>query len=226
MQVRMETPPPRREEQSLAEWLLEPQTLIALSAVLIGACGLFISLYEASLMRQEQRAAVWPRVSLGFTVNDSIVTFGAENAGVGPARVQAAWIQHEDSTLANWGHLIRQLPHPRISVQQNVSLINGRVLSPEKQTQIVRLTFEDPHYARDLARFILNGSTDVRVCYCSVYDDCWTTSLQDGLPPGGRIGLGLGPDSTRSPVDSSRGSTGIPQPEPVPSCDGMDQSVI
>jgi len=65
-------PRPIRDDESFTDWLLEPQTLIALSAVLLSVCGLFVSLYETSLMRQEQRASVWPRVSIGFTINDTL----------------------------------------------------------------------------------------------------------------------------------------------------------
>lgn len=222
----METPPPRREQQSLGDWLLEPQTLIALSAVLISVCGLFISLYEASLMRQEQRAEVWPRVSLGFTINDSLVTFVAENAGVGPARVQAAWIQYEDTTLANWSELVVRTSTGPVSLKQNINLLNGRVLSPGKRSEIARLAFRDPRHAVSLARSVFGGVTNIRTCYCSVYDECWTATLQDGLPPSGQVGLGLSTKSTRSTTDSTQRSTSIPQPEPVPSCDGADQSFI
>lgn len=223
----METPPPRRDEQSLGEWLMEPQTMIALSAVLIGVCGLFVSLYEASLMRQEQRAAVWPRVSIGFTVNDTLATFRVRNAGVGPARVQAASIRYNDSTVVNWSRLLSQATEGPLSVSQNVKLLNGSVLSPNDQSDIAILDFRDEAQARELAVSVLRGTVDVRACYCSVYDECWTTSLQDGLPRDRRLGMNLSPDSARSdPEERSSQLTKIPTPEPVPSCEGIGQSAM
>lgn len=221
--------PPPRNGQSLAEWLLEPQTLIALSAVLIGACGLFISLYEASLMRQNQRAAVWPRVAVGFNISDTLVTFIAENAGVGPARVQSAEIRHNDSTLVNWIDLLRRTSAGSLSVSSNLNLVNGRVMSPEKRIEFATFDFREEENAEALADSILRGSTDVHACYCSVYDECWITSLQDALSGVRRLGLGLSPvDSTRA--DSTRPSSPerlqIVQPEPVSSCDGTGRSAI
>ena len=37
---------------------LHPEMLVGVSAVVIGVCALGVSLYETSLMREEQRAAV------------------------------------------------------------------------------------------------------------------------------------------------------------------------
>ena len=225
----METPPPLREEQSLGDWLLEPQTLIALSAVLIGACGLFISLYEASLMRQEQRAAVWPRLSIGMTAKDSVVTFTAQNAGVGPARVESAALRYNDSTVVNWINLLQRTSRYSLSVQQNLRLLNGRVLSPETHVDIATFTFRDLRNAQALAASTLGGSVNVRACYCSVYDDCWMTELQDRLPSARQIGLGVFQDTIdtgRAASDASPRMTRIQQPRPVPSCDNMDRSPI
>ena len=50
---------------------IEPEMLVGLSAVLIGVCALGVSLYETSLMREEQRAAVMPILELGRSYNVS-----------------------------------------------------------------------------------------------------------------------------------------------------------
>lgn len=38
-------------EESFADWITSPQMLVGLSAILLSLCGLFVSIYEASLMR-------------------------------------------------------------------------------------------------------------------------------------------------------------------------------
>ncbi len=52
------------DQQPFSTWIMLPQTLIGLSAVLLSVCGLFIAIYEASLIRQAQRASVWPYVEV------------------------------------------------------------------------------------------------------------------------------------------------------------------
>jgi len=217
-------PRPIRDDESFTDWLLEPQTLIALSAVLLSVCGLFVSLYETSLMRQEQRASVWPRVSIGFTINDTLVTFIAENAGVGPARVQSAEIRHNDSTMVNWSELMRRTSSGPLSVSSSLNLVNGRVMSPEKRVEFAKLDFRDEQQAAALAESVLDGTTDIRACYCSVYNECWVTSLQQRLSGMRRIGVGYAPDTTRSAPSSSR--VQIQQPERVASCDTENRSAI
>jgi hypothetical protein len=217
-------PRPIRDDESFTDWLLAPQTLIALSAVLLSICGLFVSLYETSLMRQEQRASVWPRVSIGFTINDTLVTFIAENAGVGPARVQSAEIRHNDSTMVNWSELMRRTSSGPLSVSSSLNLVNGRVMSPEKRVEFAKLDFRDEQQAAALAESVLDGTTDIRACYCSVYNECWVTSLQQRLSGMRRIGIGYAPDTTSLAPSSSR--VQIQQPERVASCDTENRSAI
>ena len=67
------------------------EMLVATSAVFIGVCALAVSLYETTLMREEQRASVLPIVELGrshYTRDDSKdkwrLSLHAENVGIGP----------------------------------------------------------------------------------------------------------------------------------------------
>ena len=75
---------------TFARWLRQPQTLIALSAVLLSLCGLFIALYEASIIRQAQRASVWPHVSISVSLASQKINLWVQNNGVGPAIVLGA----------------------------------------------------------------------------------------------------------------------------------------
>lgn len=88
-----------------------------------------------------------------------------------------------------------------VSVNQNIKLLNGRVRAPEKRVETARFTFREERHASRLARSVLGGSTDVRACYCSVYDDGRVTSLQDRIPTGQRIGLGIAGPARSGPTE-------------------------
>lgn len=175
-----------KEPSSFARWLARPQTLIALSALLLSLCGLFISIYEASLIRKAQRASVWPHVEVTASMVQGSVRLWAQNTGVGPARVRTAAVTYNDETLDHWLHLIRKaVGEEAEDGDVYKSMIGGRVLPADSPKELIfAMTIERGAAGEatdQLQRQIYTGAVDVRLCYCSVYDQCWTSSLQDVL---------------------------------------------
>lgn len=174
------------------ERISSPEMLVALSAVLLSVCGLFISIYETSLIRQAQRASVWPHVQVGVSITQTGVKLRAENTGVGPARIQASAVTYKGETQADWSDLIRSVVGDEAdSVGFTRSLINGRVLPSNSSETMFSVTTDSGAVEREVAallgRAILEGDVDVTACYCSVYDECWTSSLQDVLDRARRV---------------------------------------
>ena len=132
--------PPPADEQSLLDWLLDPRTLISFSAVLLSVCGLFISIYETSLIRQQQRAAVWPRVEVGPSLSDSSFAIRARNVGVGPARVRSAALRHRGAYVSGWPALLRAVGLAPEQVALQTNLLNGRVLKPAEESTLIGVT--------------------------------------------------------------------------------------
>lgn len=166
---------------------MSPQMLVGLSALLLSVCGLFISIYEASLIRQAQRASVWPYVEVSASLRSSTIELRVQNTGVGPARIQAASVTYKGETKANWWDLIlNDLGANADSVGYYQSAINGRVLPTNSEQEVFfRITKDSGPAARELfaslRREIMEGTIDVTVCYCSVYDECWISSVQNML---------------------------------------------
>lgn len=213
---------------SFSEWLSEPQTMIGLSAIVLSLCGLFISLYEASLIRQEQRASVWPHVQLGPSFQSGTVSFHVQNAGVGPARIRAAAVKYKGQTKASWEDFLQHFERDtnleeRIigdpDLGRYLDFINGNVLPPNSpMDDIFRLTaVEEDSASREvlqaLRQRVEEGIIDITLCYCSVYEECWATSLQSQYV------------RTQSPERNTRSNA--PQgTRRVESCEGKDNSEI
>ncbi len=73
---------------------IHPGMMVGISALIIGVCAPGVSLYEAKLMREEQRAAVIPMMEPGRSYDTSAsdpsknrLALLAQNVGIGPARV-------------------------------------------------------------------------------------------------------------------------------------------
>ncbi|MEM6337563.1 MAG: hypothetical protein AAF752_13415, partial [Bacteroidota bacterium] len=49
-------------------WYQNAEMVVALSALVLSLCGISVALYEASLIRQAQRASVWPNIEVGASL--------------------------------------------------------------------------------------------------------------------------------------------------------------
>ena len=112
------------------------------------------------------------------------VQIWVRNTGVGPARVRAANLSLDGAVLENWSELLDSLQIDLGSITREYSLIGGRVLGVSSEIETVfavdlRADANDPDATLRVAEAFFNEAADVELCYCSVYDECWTARLQD-----------------------------------------------
>jgi hypothetical protein len=166
--------------QNEAKDRIHPEMLVGISAVVIGLCALGVSLYETSLMRSEQRAAVMPILELGRSYNYSEsdpsrnrLSFIAQNVGIGPARVIDFRVTIDGEFHTTWDAAIRVLAGAEDRIPYSMSTINGRTIPPDRTIEMFNLS-ELEHLEAILENF---ESLDFEACYCSVFDECWTTKM-------------------------------------------------
>lgn len=162
---------------------IHPEMLVGLSAVLIGVCALAVSLYETKLMREEQRAAVIPLMELArsFYVDKNATTpdkwrlsLHAENVGIGPARVRDFRVTVDGRPHPTWGSAMEALLRGEREIDYGQSTINGRTIPPDRIVTMFELSGEE--LVADILREF--ERLDFSACYCSVFDECWTTSYK------------------------------------------------
>lgn len=164
---------------SFSAWLRQPQTVVALSALVLSMCGVFVAIYEASLIRRSQRAAVWPHVEIKTSLNPGSVVIRAQNVGVGPARVHALTLSHSGKHSPRWTSLAEIVGLRGSGLSFYQSTLGGRVLPADPDEETIFRVEGEASVTNRLARALLDGTVDLEVCYCSVYDECWVTALQD-----------------------------------------------
>ena len=159
---------------------IHPEMLVGISAVVIGLSALGVSLYETSLMRSEQRAAVVPILELGRSYNRSVtdpsrnrLSFIAENVGIGPARVIDFRVTVDGEFHPTWNAAVGALAGAEDRISYSMSTINGRTIPPDRRIEMFKLS--DLEYLDA----ILEGfeRVDFEACYCAVFDECWTTKM-------------------------------------------------
>lgn len=157
------------------------EMLVGVSAVVIGVCALGVSLYETSLMREEQRAAVMPLLELSRSYNlqsdgspgsEPRLWFQAQNVGIGPARVVDFRVTVDGAPYRTWDEALRELIEHDSPISYGQSTINGRTIPPDRLVTMMELN--DIALAENiLAEF---DRLDFEACFCSIFDECWTTS--------------------------------------------------
>jgi hypothetical protein len=74
--------------------------VLSLSAMAVGVCSLFITLYQTYLTRQAQSASVLPYLAFGITSTNEGAYLTLRNDGVGPGRLDAVRVHYKGRTTA------------------------------------------------------------------------------------------------------------------------------
>jgi hypothetical protein len=158
--------------------------IIGGSAALIALCGLGLTLYEATAQRRHERRSVLPYIAFAFNYEGSGGGAGwrLSNVGLGPAQVR--WFRvYIDGELHQFGEVGR----PLAAVEELLGLLEcdpdapppyysairpGRMVNPGFDDKI--LWEASPDRAACLRTCFQR--VQFKVCYCSLYDECWISS--------------------------------------------------
>jgi len=153
--------------------LLEPEMLVALSAVVLGLCALIVSVVQVQIMREEQHAAVWPRIQMARSYSSGRnIGIIVVNPGIGPAVIKDVRASIDGEPVTSWGSVLQALVPDEPPRDLVLSSISGRIIPAGEVVQT--LFSADPTIADGLAEQL--HRLDLRICYCSVYDECWWVS--------------------------------------------------
>lgn len=158
---------------------ISSEMIVSVSAVVIGVCALAVSLYEAQLMRAQQRASVLPILELSrshYTNQERTdnwrLLLQVENVGIGPAKIVDFVVTVDGAPKKTWGDAMEALLGGDARVRYGVSTIGGRTIPADRNVTMFDLSNTEltPDLVREFDRL------DFKACYCSVFDECWTTA--------------------------------------------------
>ncbi len=144
-------------------------------ASFIRLLALAVSGYTAYVQRQQLRAQVWPHLELWYS--DVNPVFSAINQGTGPARVTAMRVTVNVALVRTWWE-VRKAAGITDKERLGWGDLRHAVLPPGKDFTVFRS--EDDEQSRAKFQELLprgKHALSMTVCYCSVLDDCWTTTL-------------------------------------------------
>ena len=144
---------------------------LAVTALLVSLTTLGVYLYQAKVMGEQQRVAVWPYVAWRSTNAEGFQIL-ARNKGVGPAVVLKAEMTLDGRPVADNPALISAVLGPdwRLKGYLNASLA-GRVLSPGEECLAFHIV--DPAEGRAFQEKLRAHRFELAITYANVYGDAW-----------------------------------------------------
>lgn len=150
--------------------------VVSFAAVAISLCALGASLVQTMVMRAQQHASVWPRLTVSLDGDSAHFTLSVRNAGVGPAQVVWAQASFDGRPVDGWpallDHALDAAPGLPAGEEMRADLsmgsVSGNVLVPGEASRVFAV---EGRAARPL--LAVAARIGLRACYCSVYDRCW-----------------------------------------------------
>jgi len=149
-------------------WYSEPQTFVAVAALVVSLSAVAVALYEASLQRAHDRADVWPHLEIGTFVTPTGADVFLTNGGVGPGIVKSVSVSVDDKPKRSWADAMLALRDSAPTTFSNTTVVDEAVRAGDRVT-LLELQRKD--LPPDFWKWI--GRVGVRVCYSSVFDDSW-----------------------------------------------------
>lgn len=157
------------------------------SAIMLSIVSLFVALEDGNAMKRLVQANSWPFIAAEFSTlsPDGTVHFkmSLDNKGVGPAKIETLEVFYAGKPVSGPRQLIAAMIGPEGLNRAHrlaTSDIVGSVISARESVDYLNtipdsFTPEQNLAIRDAAHHIAT-----RVCFCSVFDECWLRGGPDG----------------------------------------------
>ena len=153
------------------------QTFGTALAIIISLAAMFVSIYEASILKSQQTSMVWPYLDLSQQYDNNGFAIEISNKGTGPAIITSVQVDYNGLPVESIDILMDSLNPNRTfgyDILRNSTLGNQVFMSGEK-----RIVFGLPY--NDETRVVQSnlGKVRIRIGYKSVLEEHWYFDSQD-----------------------------------------------
>lgn len=169
----------------MPKWL-RAEMLMAIAAFVTSIAAVWVAWEQSRLMRVQQHASMRPILTTGAGMNEGVLAFHVANVGVGPALVRSAELSFGREAVDDWSAYQREL-FPDLQTSSvavvNVDAIEGRPIAAGESFSALTLQVREQDRTPEMFRAFFSrfGSADdwpnLKICYCSVFERCWTTEV-------------------------------------------------
>jgi hypothetical protein len=173
---------------------LKPEMIIALCATFVSIATLGVYIYQArvmirqaEIMQSQQHISVWPYIE---TLITTMVTsdkpyeayYEIENKGIGPAIVKQITIKVDGVVMKDNAELFDSMIGKTDTLSISTTAVKNRVIAPGEKIRAFHIVGDD--LVKRFAIAYQKKKFEYIICYCSVYNECWTRN-QDVVTEGG-----------------------------------------
>jgi hypothetical protein len=163
------------ENQKRRPFKIRSEYMVAISAIFVSLATLVVYIYQARIMQNQLHTSVWPYVQWMYNNAENEFVVYVENKGIGPALIKNTRLTLDGVEMKSNSHLFKTLMGSSDFNFTN-STIDGLVISPGERIELFHVY--DSVYARKFDSLIVQKrlhTFNYSICYCSVYEDCWTS---------------------------------------------------
>ena len=176
----MDSPPeihPHHHHKPLRHWM---DMLVSGLAIVLSVVSLYVALQDGNAMKQLVQANSWPYVVPEFSNLNPDTTphfrLMLVNKGVGPAKIETLEVFYNGKPTTGPRDLVTAMIGPEGQNHAHLlgtSDIVGSVLSARESVDFLDVRAET--FTAEQNQAMRDGSSkiDMRLCYCSVFDECW-----------------------------------------------------
>jgi hypothetical protein len=165
---------------------IKPEMIIALCATFVSIATLIVYIYQArvmirqaEIMQSQQHVSVWPFLETLITTMVSTekpdeAYYEIENKGIGPAIVKNVTIKVDGVVMKDNNELFESMIGKTDTLSISTTQVKNRVIAAGEKIRIFHIIGDD--LVKRFAIAFQKKKFEYIVCYCSVYDDCWTSN--------------------------------------------------
>ena len=147
-------------------------------ALVISVVAMFISIYEANILKSQQTSMVWPYLDITQQNDREGFAIELSNKGTGPAIITSVQVDYNETPIENVDELMDSLNPNRTfgyDILRNSTVGNQVYMSGEN-----RVVFGLPFNDETNIVFENIDKVRIRIGYKSVLDEYWLLDTKDG----------------------------------------------
>jgi hypothetical protein len=158
----------KKKSRIKGEWV------VALAAVAVSILTMFVYIYQARIMMEQQHMSVWPYLEWTMTIStEEGFYLSVQNKGVGPAIVKASELTLDGKSMQPRELMTALFGAKTDSLWIFYDTVDGRVIAPGEGIRLYHMQNKSDVSLPETGR--LFDRIKYKICYCNVYGDCWTS---------------------------------------------------